>query len=311
MPSTPRCAAASAAATIASASARLLASGFSTSTCLPASSAARAMSWWRWPGVQMSTTSMSSRSMMRAPVGGGLGPAVAVRGLLDRRRVPPDQHLLAHRRALGVEGADVAPGVGVGLAHERVADDGDAEGPARGVTHRCSPRRKRRPSRARSSGEAASGRQIEAATAIEALSGVKLSMASDAVVVDVVERGEQRRPVGLVVARGAAVVAADLEVHEVLAGPPYGVGAGALLDVEVVGVERQAEVRPEQRPEGGQPLVDGVDQRGLVAVERLDADHHVAPRRPARRPARGACGSSSYAASRSSSDIRQVRPVAA
>ncbi len=60
-----------------------------------------------------------------------------------------------------------------------------------------------------------------------------------------------------------------------LAGPPYGVGAGALLDVEVVGVERQPEVRPEQRPEGGQPLVDGVDQRGLVAVQRLDADHHV------------------------------------
>ena len=60
-----------------------------------------------------------------------------------------------------------------------------------------------------------------------------------------------------------------------LAGPPYGVGAGALLDVEVVGVQREPEARPEQRPEGRQPLVDGVDQRGLVAVQRLDADHHA------------------------------------
>ena len=58
----PRPSAASAAAVISSASATELASGFSQSTCLPAASAARAMSRWVLPGVQMSTRSTSSRS---------------------------------------------------------------------------------------------------------------------------------------------------------------------------------------------------------------------------------------------------------
>jgi hypothetical protein len=57
--------AASAAATIRSASATELASGFSQSTCLPASSAAIAISAWVSPGVQMSTTWTSSRSITR------------------------------------------------------------------------------------------------------------------------------------------------------------------------------------------------------------------------------------------------------
>ena len=52
----------SAAATIASASATVLASGFSHSTCLPASSAAMAISACVSPGVQTSTRSMSSRA---------------------------------------------------------------------------------------------------------------------------------------------------------------------------------------------------------------------------------------------------------
>jgi hypothetical protein len=51
----------SAAATIARASSTEFASGFSHSTCLPAASAAMAISAWLSPGVQMSTTSMSSR----------------------------------------------------------------------------------------------------------------------------------------------------------------------------------------------------------------------------------------------------------
>ena len=68
----------SAAAAIASASATVLASGFSHSTCLPASSAAIAISAWVSPGVQMSTRSMSSRSTSAAPVGLGLGPAEPV-----------------------------------------------------------------------------------------------------------------------------------------------------------------------------------------------------------------------------------------
>ncbi len=47
---------------MASASATVLASGFSHRTCLPASRAAIAISAWVWPGVQTSTRSMSSRS---------------------------------------------------------------------------------------------------------------------------------------------------------------------------------------------------------------------------------------------------------
>ncbi len=131
-----------------------------------------------------------------APVGLGIGPAVPRRSRLHRRGVPADEHLLADGRGVGVERAHVAPRVGVGLAHERVADDGDPELlvlRSRGtrrleglVGHRVPPvgaagrteRRKARPSRARSSGEAASGRQIDAATAMAALSGVKLSMLS-------------------------------------------------------------------------------------------------------------------------------------
>ena len=134
----------------------------------------------------------------------------------------------------------------MGLAHEGVADDGDAEravGSDGVAPIACRPRAgSARPSRARSSGEAASGRQIEAATAIDGVVGGEALDVQRAGVADLVQRGEQRRPVGLVAARGAAVAAADLEVDEVLAGAPDGVGAGALLDVEVVGVERQPEV---------------------------------------------------------------------
>jgi hypothetical protein len=58
---TPRARARRAAATIALASSTLLASGFSHSTCLPASSAATAISACVSPGVQMSTSCTSSR----------------------------------------------------------------------------------------------------------------------------------------------------------------------------------------------------------------------------------------------------------
>ena len=63
MERTPLAAAASAASVIATASSTELASGFSQSTCLPASSAAIAISAWVSPGVQMSTRSTSSRSI--------------------------------------------------------------------------------------------------------------------------------------------------------------------------------------------------------------------------------------------------------
>src|SRR6478752_4237025 len=62
MARTPWARARSAAAVMASASATVLASGFSHSTCLPASRAAMAISAWVSPGVQMSMTSMSSRA---------------------------------------------------------------------------------------------------------------------------------------------------------------------------------------------------------------------------------------------------------
>jgi hypothetical protein len=58
---TPAARARSAAATIARASATELARGFSHSTCLPASSAAMAISAWVSPGVQTSTSPTSSR----------------------------------------------------------------------------------------------------------------------------------------------------------------------------------------------------------------------------------------------------------
>ena len=58
---TPRAAARSAAATMARASSTVLASGFSHSTCLPASSAAIAISACVSPGEQTSTSPTSSR----------------------------------------------------------------------------------------------------------------------------------------------------------------------------------------------------------------------------------------------------------
>ena len=70
----------------------------------------------------------------------------------------------------------------------------------------------------------------------------------------------QRGPVGLVAARGAAVAAADLQVREVLARGADRAGAGAFLDVEVVGVEGQPERRAEEAVEPGERLVDGVDE---------------------------------------------------
>ncbi len=59
----PRSAARAAASAIASASSTVFASGFSHSTCLPASSAAIAISACESPGVTMSTMSMSSRAI--------------------------------------------------------------------------------------------------------------------------------------------------------------------------------------------------------------------------------------------------------
>ena len=83
----------SAAAAIASASATVLASGFSHSTCLPASSAAIAISAWVSPGVQMSTRSMSSRSTSaRQSVSVDAQPSRSGRGARRAVGVPAGQH---------------------------------------------------------------------------------------------------------------------------------------------------------------------------------------------------------------------------
>jgi hypothetical protein len=75
MANTPAAAAFAAAPAIASASATVLASGFSHSTCLPASSAATAISACDEPGVTMSTRSTSSRSTTaRQSVAGSAQP---------------------------------------------------------------------------------------------------------------------------------------------------------------------------------------------------------------------------------------------
>jgi hypothetical protein len=65
MARTPLAAALAAAAAMARASSTVLASGFSHSTCLPASRAAIEISAWLDPGVQTSTSSTSSRSTSR------------------------------------------------------------------------------------------------------------------------------------------------------------------------------------------------------------------------------------------------------
>ena len=120
---------------------------------------------------------------------------------------------------VGVEGADVAPGVGVGLAHEGVADDGDSES----VVSRRFPL----------VGECAEEGQPVAGEVVlrgcewppdgrrggdRGVVGGEALDVQRAGVADLVQRRDQRRPVGLVAARRAAVAAADLQVREVLAG---------------------------------------------------------------------------------------------
>ena len=110
---------------------RVLASGFSQSTCLPASSAAIAISAWVSPGVQMSTRSTSSRSTSAAPVGLGATPSRAARRpSATAVGVAAGEHgqLGAQRQVEEVRCG--APGLRVGGAHEGVADQADAEGGA-------------------------------------------------------------------------------------------------------------------------------------------------------------------------------------
>ena len=121
-------AAASAAAAIASASATVLASGFSHSTCLPAASAAIAISAWVSPGVQMSTRSTSAAldqrraSRSRVSAQPSRPAASAVR---SASRPQSDPHAGVQREV--EEARRGAPGLGVGGAHEGVADHAHRE----------------------------------------------------------------------------------------------------------------------------------------------------------------------------------------
>ena len=118
----------SAASAMASASATVLASGFSTSTCLPASSAAIAISAWLEPGVQMSMRSTSSRSSsarqsVSIPAQPSWSAACCVRSAL---RPQSDVHARLQREV--EEAPHGRPRLGVGAAHEAVADQPDVEG---------------------------------------------------------------------------------------------------------------------------------------------------------------------------------------
>ena len=63
-----------------------------------------------------------------APVRDDLVPAVLTGGGRRPLLVAAHQHAPGDRRHIGVEGVDVAPGVGVGLPHEGVAHECDTEG---------------------------------------------------------------------------------------------------------------------------------------------------------------------------------------
>ena len=286
----------------------------------------------------MSTSSRSSteRQSVRR-----LGPAVLRRGGLHLGGVPADQHLLTHRRHVRVEGADVAPGVRVGLAHEGVADDGDPQGAVLAVLGwpvlgwpvlgwRCCarlrwcgagvcqgsgcrqgpqerqavagqvvlgrgqrpPDRRRRGDGGVVGGEALdvrAGRRSRPRRARRAAPASRSGRRRE-------RRGRCRTPAGAAGARRPSGSRRPRSAPRCSGGrcraPARAPGRAARRSA----VER---------------LVDGVDQRGLVAVERLDPEGD-APL--ARRTPRGASDPSrrlTYADERSSAVIRHTRPVAA
>ena len=145
----------SAAAAIASASATVLASGFSHSTCLPASSAAIAISAWRVArGADVDEVDVVPGDH-RAPVGLGRRPAdLRAAAATPAASRPHDAAISGCERQVEEAGRD-APGLGVRRAHEGVADHGDAEA-RRGVrihamssVGRCGVGRGRPPDRGR------------------------------------------------------------------------------------------------------------------------------------------------------------------
>src|SRR6185369_2097126 len=79
-------------------------------------------------------------------------------------------------------------------------------------------------------------------------------------------------PVDVIVARGAAVAAAGVEVAEQFAGFANRFSLVLLLDVHVKGVEMKLERRAADISDHLQPLVAGIDEIGLKAVERFETD---------------------------------------
>ena len=87
-------------------------------------------------------------------------------------------------------------------------------------------------------------------------------------------------------ARGAAVVAAGVEVGQPVAGEPDRGRRVLLLDVHVEGVEQDPDAGRVDAVDDLQRLLDGVEEARLEAVERLDA-RAVTPRSPhSRQPSR-------------------------
>ena len=166
--------------------------------------------------------------------------------------------------------------LGEGQVGPLAGEQGDGAGHGH-LLYEQNGRRKARPSTASASCVGASGRQIEAAVAMVALSPVKDSMQIGTVVAGGVEGGEDPRPVEVVVA-GRAPLAAGRPgrgrcARRPARSPP---ATSDLLDVHVVHVEHQAAALDRQRVDRLQRLLDRVEHAGLVAVERLDADAHAA-----------------------------------
>src|SRR5439155_9167428 len=103
-------------------------------------------------------------------------------------------------------------------------------------------------------------------------------------VADPGEGSEELLPVDEPGARDAAVVLAEVEVAEAVAGEDDGIGPALLLDVHVVRVEVDPEVRRVDQLHEPDGLLARVDEWALVAVDGLDPDRDAVLRGVLRRP---------------------------
>ena len=96
-----------------------------------------------------------------------------------------------------------------------------------------------------------------------------------AVVVDRAQRGHDLVPGNVPPAGRTAVVLADVEGAELVAGADDRLTERVLLDVHVVRVEHHLQVRAAHLVDEAQRLVAGVDQEMLEAVQHLDVKGHA------------------------------------